>query len=190
MTRRPKQVRDSRKPEYPSLAEHRQSRRQFLAVGGLAAGAGVLASACGRMFPWLDDDDTVTLGGVPEEPTYRRIRLPAEPGERGTYLIDSGYASFWAVALTYDLDCGLFAVDHVDALADALVPVISGCTYEQLLDPNVVANLQPALLEALDAVYHEDTGDVGQWFTAVELTLTRLDAPQELGGVAPEPSYP
>lgn len=45
---------------------------------------------------------------------------------------------------------------------------------------------------ALDASYNENTGDAGAgWFESVELTLTRLDAPEVLGGVAPgEPSYP
>lgn len=169
---------------YPSLAEHQKSRRVFLGQGLCIAGAGALAAGCPGFF-------TGQIQGDIAEPTWARIRFPRDPDEQGVYLIDNGYAEFHAVAVTYTEDVAMFAQDHHAALLQQLAASLSESTYDQLRTTDGVSTAAERMRALLCAAYNEDTGDVGDaWFNWVELTLTRLDAPVEIGGVAPEPSYP
>ncbi|MDX9999842.1 MAG: hypothetical protein RBU30_00965 [Polyangia bacterium] len=184
MAQRPKSPVQGYGGDYPSLAEHQQSRRAFLGAGLCVAGAGALAAGCPGFF-------TGQIQGSIAEPTWARIRFPRDPDEQGVYLIDNGYAEFHAVAVTYTEDVAIFAQDQHPALLARLVTALSESTYEDLRTSAGVSAAAERMRAVLDAAYNEDTGDIGEnWFEWVELTISRLDAPVEIGGVMPEPSYP
>lgn len=172
---------------YPTLSEHREargpSRRAFLATGLAAAGAGALVTGCPGFFGQVDGDIA--------EPTWARIRFPAEPDDHAVYLMDNGYARFYAVAVTWTEDVAMFAQDERAALLPRLAAVLAESTYDELNTPVGLDAAADRMRDELDAAYNENTGDVGEgWFEYVDLVLTRLDAPVEIGGVAPEPSFP
>lgn len=182
----PKPIRKpvSSHPEgYPSLNEHEPSRRRFLQVGLAVAGAGALTAGCPGFFGQVSGDIA--------EPNWHRIRFPADPDDRAVYLSDNGYARFYAVGLTYDEDVAMFAEDTRDALTTRLASEVSQCSYDELSTEVGISNLCERMRQSLNEAYNDNTGDVGDdWFQQVELYLVRLDAPAEIGGVAPEPSYP
>lgn len=170
--------------DYPSLEEHRQSRRAFLKTGLVVAGTGALATGCPGLFPGQ-------MGGDIAEPAWARIRFPVAPDEQGVYLIDNAYAEFHAVAVTYTEDVAMFAQDEHAALLQRLIASLTESTYEDLRTVEGVSAAATRMRLVLDTAYNENTGDVGEgWFEYVELTISRLDAPVEIGGIAPEPSYP
>ncbi len=177
---------------YPSLSDHRQQRRRFLQGGAVLVGGGAL-TACSRPFGrWLEDDPPEVDGGM-DQPSYYQVRIP-ETGDRSVYLMDGGYARYYAVALTYTQDCAFFATDARDTLGQRFDALIGERSYDELVtaDAATLDALREDLRADLDAAYNEDTGDLGEsWFTAVELTFVRLDAPELMGGVPrAEPSYP
>ena len=173
--------------EYPTLSEHRASRRRFLAGSAVVLGAGALA-ACGRPF-WGGEQQ---LDGSIELPDYHTVRFPAAPDDRAVYLMDGGYVRFYAVAMTYHEDCAFFAVDSRPALTDEMALRVSDHSYDELSTNAGLLALQAELRELLDDAYNEDTGDIQLgWFVDVEVTFTRMDPPEILGGIAGDtPSYP
>ncbi len=174
--------------EYPTLSEHRASRRRFLAGSAVVLGTGALA-ACGRPF-WTDEQHD--LDGAMPEPNYHRVRFPVEPEDRAAYLMDGGYVRFYVVAMTPIEDCSYFAVDHRATLTDQMAIRVSEHSYDELSSSAGVMALEEELRVLLDEAYNEDTGDIASgWFVEVEVTFTRMDAPEILGGIAGDsPSYP
>lgn len=179
-------------PTYPSLGEHCAARRRFLTTAGVTVGSGVLWAACGRPFGIGGEREQEPMPGAVEEPGYHVIRIPAEPGDRATYLIDGGYARFYAQAVTYHLDCASFATDAREDLADRFSRELAERTYDELASAAGLQAVEGRLRELLDEAYNQDTGDSGSdWFADVELIFVRLDAPEPIGGLAgPEPEYP
>ncbi len=169
---------------YPTLSEHRASRRRFLQGSLAVVGAGALAVGCEGFFPRQ-------LDGAMPEPNYHACRFPESPEDRAVWLLDGGYARFYAVAMTYDEDVALWAQDERDALTDRIADELSDCTYDELSTASGRTAVCNRLRLLLDDAYNENTGDVASgWIQDVELTFTQLDAPEVMGGVAPEPSYP
>jgi hypothetical protein len=169
---------------YPSLAEHRASRRRFLQGGLAVVGAGALATACPGFFPQQ-------LDGAMVEPTYHYCRFPADPEDRAVWLTDGGYARFYAVGLTYYEDVAMFAADDLAALTELIADELSASTYDDLSTASGHAAACNRIRALLNDAYNQNTGDVGDdWFEEVELTFTLLDAPEIMAGVAPDPSYP
>jgi hypothetical protein len=176
-------------PGYPTLDEHRSSRRRFLTGSAAVLGAGALASACGRPF-WSDDHNDVD-GGI-ELPDYHTIRFPAEPDDRAVWLIDGGFARFYAVALTFYEDCAVYAGNARDVICDLFHDEIAEHHFEELDSASGVAAIAGILRELLNQAYNDDTAQTGtDWFHELELRITHLEAPELLGGVPPAtPSYP
>ena len=174
--------------DYPTLSEHRASRRHFLAGSVAVVGAGALA-ACGRPF-WSEHQGE--MDGAMPEPSLFSIRFPAEPGDRAEYLIDGGYVRFYAVGRTYTEDCAFFAQDARERLTVAMGELIAEHSYDELTTSQGVLAVQTELRELLDDAYNEDTGDIATgWFVDIEVTFTRLDAPEILDGFAgSDPEYP
>lgn len=176
-------------PGYPSLDDHRASRRRFLTGSAAVLGAGALASACGRAF--FSDNHNNVDGGI-ELPSYYTIRFPAEPDDRAVWLIDGGFARFYAVALTYHEDCAVYASDTLDALCDLFHDEIADHTFEELDSVSGVSAIATTLREILNQTYNDDTAQTGtDWFHELELRMTHLEAPEILGGIAGAvPAYP
>jgi len=173
--------------DYPSLDDHRVARRRFLAGSAVMLGAGALATACGRPF---GSQEPYELDGGVEQPDYYTVRLPATD-DRAVYLIDGGYARFYAVALTWHKDCSLFAVDARDRLTDLVADDLAGRTFDELATASGVVAVATQHRALLNAAYEQDTGEVpGDWFHDLELVLTHLDPGDLMGGVPMEPSYP
>lgn len=172
--------------DYPSLDEHRAARRRFLAGGAVVLGAGALATACGRPF-WSDEQQ---LDGAQEQPDYYTVRFPVSD-DRAVYLMDGGYARFYAVAMTWHEDCHLFAVDAREQLTDLFADDLAGRTVDELSTATGVDAVASQLCAQLNAAYEQDTGEVpGDWFHDLELVLTQLDPGELMGGVPVSPSYP
>jgi len=174
--------------DYPTLSEHRASRRRFLAGSAAVLGAGAL-TACGRPF-WTDYQGE--MDGYMPEPDYHTVRFPVTPEDRAVYLIDGGYVRFYAVAMTYHEDCAFFAIDSRAALTDQMADRITEHTYDELTTSAGVVAVQEELRLLLDEAYNDDTGDIAAgWFVDVEVTFTRMDPPEILDGFAGStPSYP
>lgn len=173
--------------DYPTLSEHRASRRRFLAGSVAALGAGALA-ACGRPF---GSDHQGEMDGYMPEPDYHSVRFPISE-DRAVYLMDGGYVRFYAVAMTYHEDCAFYAIDARPALTDQMANRIADHSYDELTTSAGVLALAEELRELLDEAYNEDTGDVSTgWFVDVEVSFTHMEAPQLLDGLAGgTPSYP
>lgn len=174
--------------DYPTLSEHRASRRRFLAGSAVVLGASALA-ACGRPFMGGEQHE---LDGSVELPNYHTVRFPITPEDRAAYLMDGGYVRFYVVAMTYHEDCASFAIDARSALTDQMANRVADHSYDELTTNAGVLALQDELRSLLDDAYNEDTGDIATgWFEDVEVTFTRMDAPELLGGFAgAAPSYP
>jgi hypothetical protein len=176
---------------YPSLSEFQATRRTLLA-GGLLLGGGVALGGCLRSLGLDDEGHFEGPGGVVQEPGYYTVRLPPEPDDAAVYLVDGGFARFHVVVLTYLEECAQYLGDQRATLVDALSAEVGEETYESLQNAQSVAALEERLLTLLDGKYAASTGSSGAgWFTELTLTLTRLDAPVELGGVdGGSPEYP
>jgi len=169
---------------YPTLAEHRTSRRRFLQGGLAVVGGGVLATACPGFFGGQID-------GAMVEPQYTYCRFPADPEDRAVWLTDGGYARFYAVALTFHEDVALFVEDDRAALTDLISDELSASTYDDLSTAAGLSAACSRIRALLDDAYNQDTGDTATgWFENVEVIFTLLDAPVIMAGVAPDPSYP
>lgn len=156
---------------YPSLAEHRSSRRRFLQGSLAVMGAGALATACPGFFGQVS-------GGV-QQPEYHSCRFPKSGDDRGVWLMDGAYARFYVVGLTYHEDVAFFVEDQQADLTDQLADELATSTYDELSTPSGYDAVRYRLAAVLDAAYNENTGDVATgWFETVELTVTRLDAPE------------
>jgi len=169
--------------DYPSLNEHRASRRRFLQGSLAVMGAGALATACPGFIGQV-------AGGI-QPPDYFPCRFPQAPDDRAVWLMDGAYARFYVVALTYHEDVAFFAEDQRAALTDRLANELAASTYDELSTPSGHAAASERLRALLDDAYNENTGDIATgWFETAELTLTVLNPPELLAGAAPEPSYP
>lgn len=177
-------------PAYPSLADHRQSRRGFLAGSAAMLGAGALA-ACSR--PFGAGEGNQNIPGDVSQPHFYPLRFPVE-GDASVWLVDGGYATYYVTAVTYAQDVALFVEDQRAALESRIASVIGERTYDELVTSNgaTMDALRDAVASSPNEAYNEDTGDVGtDWFQQVDVIFSRLDPPAEIGGVAGEdPSYP
>ena len=177
---------------YPSLSDHRRQRRRFLAGGAALMGGGLLA-ACTRPFGFDSNNNETNAPGGVEEPQYYSLRFP-ETGEASVWLMDGGYATFHVTALTCHQDGYAFALDNRSALTTAIGGEIDEFSYDELVTASrsTMDSVRDAVQACLNEAYNADTGETGDtWFEDVEVELTRLDPPEEIGGVAgPEPAYP
>lgn len=173
--------------DYPSLDEHRAARRRFLSGSAVVLGAGALAAACGR--PFFTGEHNEVAGGI-EMPDYYTLRFPVTD-DRAVYFIDGGYARFYVVALTWNEDCSLFAVDARERLTDLFAEDLAGRTVDELDTASGVVAVASQLRSQLNAAYELDTGEIpGDWFHDLELVLTQLDHGIAMGGVPPSAGYP
>ena len=168
---------------YPTLDEHRSSRRDFLKGSLAVMGAGALAAACDPFQPGMQ--------GVMPRPDYHQCRFP-EKDDRSVWLSDGGYARFFAVATTYQSDCVAFAEDANEDLTDRLAASLCDASSEALATQAGVSDAAETMRQVLNQAYRENTGDIGDhWFEYVDLVITRIDPPEIAPGMGgSEPEYP
>lgn len=181
-------------PGYPSLREHvaarepRPSRRLFLGMAGASLAAGGLAACSRNLGIGGEPDEDIQIGGVPELPEYYSVRFPAE-GDLSTWLVGSGYATYWVLALTWN-EASYHALLDFRSEAEALLRnVLADHTYDSLSTDDGVDAAEDDLLEALDVFCQEMGGHADPTIEKVTLTLTYLAPGDDIMGIMGDPDY-
>jgi hypothetical protein len=129
-----------------------------------------------------------TPGSAPW-PDYFTLRIPATDS-LSAYLVDGGYGTFYLELVTYDEATYLTLLEHLDTAADRCRNTIGDYTYDTLATAAGVTSAEEDLLDELDALASELTGNPGPTVEAVTLTITYLEPYAPMDGGMPEPSYP
>ncbi len=190
-------------PDYPTLQSHLANRRRFLAVAGASVAASAVAAACNRAMgtgpadagtdpdpdaaPPQPDADIELLGAEPY-PDYYTVRLPGT-GELSAYLVDGGYASFYAVAVTYVTDSYHVLIDDLPGAQDVVRSTLAEHTYDSLNTAQGVTGAESDIRDALDAHCQTEHGQPAT-IEAVTLYISYLSPIVDIDGDMPFPSYP
>ncbi|MFH2010149.1 MAG: hypothetical protein ABI333_26360 [bacterium] len=189
---------------YPSLQEHLSTRRRFLGLAGASLAAGTLAAACNRAMgaggdadagpdpepdATVPNDVSIEIGGIEPEPDYYTLRIPVS-GSSSAWLIDGGYAAFHVSLVTYAADSYQALLDNLGEAENRCRTTLQDFTYDGLNSATGITGAEEDLLETLDLYCQELNSHTYPTIEALTLTLTELSPPAEIGGAAPEPSYP
>jgi hypothetical protein len=169
-------------PGYPTLAEHRASRREFLlsSLAGLGAGAlglGGLGGCEGSAMPGDNHPGTNINSGNAPPAYYDYIYFP-ETGDRASVLTDGFTLRFYVVTVCTASSCADYGVDYRTTLTDKLAAALMAYSSANFATPAGVFAVADALRALLNASYNDDNGTPGyECFTALDLYVVELVAP-------------